>query len=75
MNKFDHDENTQLVSFGSHDTILMLFENLPKGPVDTSINDHGKISIIPKKFKEFQNTDDRALNHILLCQIKVGKLN
>ena len=58
MDNFHHNENTQLVYFGSHDTILMLFQNLPKDSIDTSIKDRNKISIIPKKFKEVKNTDD-----------------
>ena len=63
MDNFDNDENTQLVSFGSHDTIFILFQNLPKDSIDTSINDHDKVSIIQKKFKEVKNTDYRALDH------------
>lgn len=33
MDNFDHDENTQLVNFVSHDTILMLIQNLQKDSV------------------------------------------
>ena len=54
MDNFDLDENTQLVSFGSHDTILMLFQSLAKDSIDTSINDHDKISLIPKKSKKLK---------------------
>ena len=59
MDNFNLDENIQLVSFGSHDTILMLFQSLPKDSVDTSIKDHDKICLIPKKFKNIKNTESK----------------
>ena len=33
------------------------------------MKDQGKISIIPKKFQEVKNTNDRTLDHILPCEI------
>ena len=68
MDNFDHEENTQSGKGGSHDTILMLFQN-SNGTSQDSQQIISRISdnITPKR---------RSLEHILDCQklVRRGKL-
>ena len=69
MDNFDHDENTKSGIGGSHDTILMLFQNTERSIEN---EDETQISTMPNIPK---NTDKRTLEHMLDCQklIRSGK--
>ena len=58
MDNFDHEENSKSGKGGSHDTILVLFEN------NTQQNTFEEEYVVNKN--DFE--DQRSLNHILECQ-------
>ena len=62
MDNFDHGENTISGKHGSHDTILMLFQNndVDKRPQDIIRN-------VPENLKTTE--DERKLHYILPCQL------
>ena len=62
MDNFDHDENTMSGKNGSHETIIMLFQNndVDKPPQDIIHN-------VPENFKTTE--DERTLHYILPCQL------
>ena len=64
---FDHEENTKSGTDGSHDTILMLFQNRETN-VENNVNG---ISV-----RHGATNEKKALNEMLHCQqlIRVGKL-
>ena len=66
MDNFDHEENTQSGIGGSHDTILMLFQN-PDGGTEDEVH---QISTKPST-----SVDARTLHEVLACQtlVRVGK--
>ena len=60
MDNFDNEENTSSGIGGSHDTVLMLFQN----PFEEVLPDEKQISVIPPTF----TASKRSLDHILDCQ-------
>ena len=66
MDNFDHEENTLSGIKGSHDTILMLFQNNDEEE-QLDINDQHYISIMPESASN--NLNKKALDHILPCQL------
>ena len=62
MDNFDHDENTMSGKNGSHETMLMLFQNndVDKPPQDIIHN-------VPENFKTTE--DERTLHYILPCHL------
>ena len=62
MDNFDHDENTMSGKNGSHETMLMLFQNndVDKPPQDIIHN-------VPENLKTTE--DERTLQYILPCQL------
>ena len=67
MDNFDHEENTKSGTDGSHDTILMLFQNRENN-VENNVNG---ISV-----RHGATNEKKALNEMLHCQklIRAGKL-
>ena len=68
IDNYDNEENTPSGIGGSHDTILMLFQN----PKDTS-NQHFEIGKVPSNF----NTKRRSFENLLDCQklLRQGKFS
>ena len=66
MDNFDHEGGTLSGKFGSHDTILMLFQNI-ESEISTSNDDDSYICMIPEDQSSTKN--ERSLKHILPCQI------
>ena len=67
MDDFDHDEATKSGIKGSHDTVLMLFQN--HNDEERIISDQNYISIMPNSAKSDENKESKkALNHVLPCQ-------
>ena len=62
MDNFDHDEGTLSGKNGSHDTILMLFQNNDEDKPTEDV-----ISTIPESLKI--TADEITLKHILPCQL------
>ena len=62
MDNFDHEENTSSGIGGSHDTILMLFQNC-----DSSSEDNVQ-TVFSQKLDTNANRDKRALSKIIDCQ-------
>ena len=60
MDNFDHEENTKSGIGGSHDTILMLFQNNKAG----MNNLYSEVNEMPDNF----SPKNRSLEHILECQ-------
>ena len=65
MDNFDHDERTPSGIGGSHNTILMLFQNTDK----PSTEKHHEISALPSTV----SLEPRSLQYILDCLVKRGK--
>ena len=73
MDNFDHDENSLSGIGGSHNTVLMLFQNTDE-QIENENDDVNNINVIPDN--NIQNShNNRALEHILPCQLiaKAGK--
>ena len=64
MDNFDHDENTASGIGGSHDTILMLFQNQQDTP---NVPSDSTMTVLPNSTEE--KATPRSLEHIVPCQV------